>query len=222
MPPAQAFFMLHLHRFTFNPFQENTYVVSHPDGTCIIVDPGCQTASEQQRLNQYLLDKQLKPLAIVNTHAHIDHILGLDYLRTFHQIPFYLHPQELDVLSWAPQSGKMWGFDLEAQEKPEQLLPNSGTLQIGNIELEVRFCPGHSPGSVCFISPEDGWMIGGDVLFRESIGRTDLPGGNHQQLLQSIKEQLFTLPEHVTVFPGHGPETTIGHERRHNPFFGAD
>jgi glyoxylase-like metal-dependent hydrolase (beta-lactamase superfamily II) len=218
VPLAQAFFMLHLHRFTFNPFQENTYVVRHSDGTCIIVDPGCHTASEQQHLNKFLQDNQLKPLAIVNTHAHIDHILGLDYLRSFHKIPFYLHPLELEVLEWAPQSGKMWGFDITEQEAPEHLLSSTGTLCVGNIQLEIRFCPGHSPGSVCFINPEDAWLIGGDVLFREGIGRTDLPGGNHHQLLQSIKAQLFTLPEHFNVFPGHGPETSIGHERLFNPF----
>ncbi len=213
--------MLQLHTFTFNPFQENTYLISHNDGSCLIVDPGCYTASEHKKLTDYLSAANLKPLAIVNTHAHIDHILGLDYLRNHYQIPFYLHPLELDVLQWAPQSGRMWGFDIQLPELPEYHLPDSGALKIGNIELEIILCPGHSPGSVCFIHNEGAWLTGGDVLFKEGIGRTDLPGGNHQQLITSIKEELFRLPGHYTVFPGHGPETTLEHEQRHNPFLGA-
>lgn len=212
--------MLQLHRFTFNPFQENTYLISHSDGTCLIIDPGCHTASEQQQLTHYVSSEQLKPLAIVNTHAHIDHILGLDYLRKHYQIPFYLHPLESEVLAWAPQSGRMWGFEISEQDEPDHVLPDSGVLNIGNFALEIILCPGHSPGSVCLVNHLDSWLIGGDVLFRESIGRTDLPGGNHAQLLESIKDKLLCLPESYTVFPGHGPETTLAHERLFNPFVG--
>jgi hydroxyacylglutathione hydrolase len=223
VPVAQAFLcpVMQLHRFTFNPFQENTYLISHSDGTCLIIDPGCYTASEQLQLVQFISNEHLKPLAIVNTHAHIDHVLGLDYLRKYYEIPFYLHPLEADVLAWAPKSGHIWGFDMSEQDQPEYLLPDKGMLNIGNFALEIIFCPGHSPGSVCLLNSADSWLIGGDVLFKESIGRTDLPGGNHAQLMDSIKDKLFRLPESYTVYPGHGPETTLAHERLFNPFVGG-
>jgi len=211
-----------LFSFCFNPFQENTYLIQHSaDNTCLIIDPGCYTASEQQMLTAFIAEKGLKPLAIVNTHAHIDHILGLDYLRKLYRIPFYLHALEDDVLAWAPQSGKMWGFEVSEQESPEFRIPDSGSLNIGPFSLEVLFTPGRSPGSVCLLNAEASWLIGGDVLFRESIGRTDLPGGNHAQLLQSIREKLFVLPNETIVYPGHGPATEIGHERIFNPFVGG-
>lgn len=210
--------MLQLHSATFNAFSENTYIIYNEENDCWIVDPGMYDASEHDAFNAFLAQQGLKPQGIINTHAHIDHIFGVQALMDKYDIPFALHPLEGPVLAGARGSAMLFGFTFDKAPQPTQVIKEGQALQLGKDRIEVRHTPGHSPGSVVLYYPEGGWAIGGDVLFAGSIGRTDLPGGNHEQLLQSIRTQLFTLPDETVVYPGHGPETTVGEEKRSNPF----
>jgi hydroxyacylglutathione hydrolase len=210
--------MLKLHSATFNAFSENTYIIYNEYNACWIVDPGMNDASEHQAMDSYLTQQGLKPQGVINTHAHIDHIFGVQPLIDKYAIPFALHPLEAPVLAGARGSAMLFGFSISTIPQPTQVLKEGEPLRLGDDILEVRFAPGHSPGSVIFYYPQGDWAIGGDVLFAGSIGRTDLPGGNHEQLLQSIRTQLFALPDHTVVYPGHGPETTVGEEKVSNPF----
>lgn len=211
--------MLHLRAFTFNPFQENTFLLYNDEKQAWIVDPGMYDTSEIQELKTALEEKQLVLQGIINTHAHIDHILGVQYLKDTYDIPFRLHEKELPVLLNARNTAAMFGFRLDTVPEATSFIREGEPLMLGDDALEVLFTPGHSPGSISFYSREGGWLIGGDVLFAGSIGRTDLPGGNHSTLLQSIRTQLFPLPDATRVFPGHGPATLIGTEKKSNPFF---
>lgn len=210
--------MLQLHSATYNPFSENTYVISNEKNECWIVDPGMYDEQERQSFLQFLDNHKLLPQGIINTHAHIDHIFGVSWLMEKFQIPFALHPLEAPVLAGARGSAMMFGLHLNATPQPTQVIREGRDLELGADRLEVRHTPGHSPGSVVFYFQEAGWLIGGDVLFAGSIGRTDLPGGNHEQLLQSIRSQLFNLPPETVVHPGHGPETTLMEEIQYNQF----
>ncbi len=210
--------MLQLHAATFNAFSENTYIIYNEEGACWIVDPGMSDADEHASFNAFIAQQGLKPQGIINTHAHIDHILGVEAVMEKWAIPFALHPLEAPVLAGAKGSAMLFGLRFGSIPQPTQVLKEGAPLLLGTDVLEVRLAPGHSPGSVVFYYKEGGWAIGGDVLFAGSIGRSDLPGGNHEQLLQSIRTQVFTLPEETVVWPGHGPETTVGEEKRTNPF----
>lgn len=210
--------MLQLHRATFNPFSENTYIIYNELGECWIVDPGMYDEEERHFLDDFIARQGLRPQGILNTHAHIDHILGVQHLMDRYQIPFALHPLEAPVLAGARGSAMMFGMRLDAVPQPTQVIREGQAIHLGADKLEIRLVPGHSPGSVAFYYAEGGWLLGGDVLFEGSIGRTDLPGGNHEQLLQSIRTQVFSLPAATIVYPGHGPETTVAEEMRSNPF----
>ena len=207
--------------FTFNGFAENTYVLADPaTRQCVVIDPGCYTAAEQRELQAYLTTEGLTPVLLLNTHAHIDHVLGNAFvLRTWPEIPFLLHPLDLPVLRAVPTYAGSYGFAAYEPAEPTGELAAGQQITFGQTTLDVRFAPGHSPGHVVFYHPASATVIGGDVLFRGSIGRTDLPGGDHETLLQSIRTELFTLPDPTVVYPGHGPATTVGEERRSNPFF---
>lgn len=213
--------MLQLHCATFNPFSENTYIIYNEDNACWIVDPGMYNASEHSAFNAFMAQHRLKPQGIINTHAHIDHILGVQAIVDKYAVPFALHPLEHIVLANAKGSAMLFGLSLDAVPQPTQTLKENTALELGKDKLEIRLAPGHSPGSVVFYYPEGGWAIGGDVLFAGSVGRTDLPGGNHNQLLESIRTQVYTLPDETVIYPGHGPETTVGEEKRSNPFVRA-
>ncbi|MBS1616456.1 MAG: MBL fold metallo-hydrolase [Bacteroidetes bacterium] len=210
--------MLQLHSFCFNPFSENTYVLSNEEKKCWIIDPGMYDEQERETFIRYLDGRKLQPQGIINTHAHIDHIFGVQWLMDQYQIPFALHPLEGPVLAGARSSALMFGLSFQATPQPSQVLKEGQELLLGEDLLQVRLAPGHSPGSVVFYNEQAGWLIGGDVLFAGSIGRTDLPGGNHEQLLQSIRSQLFSLPPETVVYPGHGAETSIAEEMQYNPF----
>lgn len=209
--------MLKLHSATFNAFSENTYIIYNEDKDCWIVDPGMNDAAEHEAMHSFLEHQGLQPKGIINTHAHLDHIFGVQAMMDRYGIPFALHPLEAPVLAGARGSAMLFGFNLAVVPQPTQEL-REGKLQLGNDTIELRLAPGHSPGSVILYYADGGWAIGGDVLFAGSIGRTDLPGGNHEQLLQSIRTQVFSLPNETVVYPGHGPETTVGEERLSNPF----
>lgn len=211
--------MLHLKAFTFNAFQENSYLITNDKNQCWIVDPGMYDNSETIQFNQYLAAHGLQPVSIINTHSHLDHIFGVQALKDRYKIPFGIHEKDLPVLKGAPTSAMIFGFG-DFMTAPEQdfFINEKEPLKLGDDTLEVRFTPGHSPGSVVFYYPEGKWLIGGDVLFNGSIGRTDLPGGNFDTLINSIRTQVFTLPEDTVVHSGHGPSTTVGEEIRSNPF----
>ncbi|MES2480298.1 MAG: MBL fold metallo-hydrolase [Bacteroidota bacterium] len=210
--------MLQVYQISFNPFQENTYIISNEEHQCWIVDPGMSNTSEQQEMLSIINEKKLIPQAIINTHAHIDHILGVDFLANEFTIPFFIHEKELPVLQNASNTAKMFGFHYEGVQTPVQFYSERAPLMLGNDSIEIRFVPGHSPGSIAFYSKNDKWVISGDALFAGSIGRTDLLMGNYDQLVRSIKEQLLTLPDDTIVYSGHGVPTKISIERGSNPF----
>jgi len=210
--------MLNIQRFTFNPFQENTYLLINENKQCFIIDPGMYDDDETALLINYIDKNELQPVAIINTHAHIDHILGVQAVADRYNIPFAIHKAELPVLENAATTAMMFGFPIPTLPQPAFFISEHETLKLGNDELEVRFTPGHSPGSVIFYNKEGGFAIGGDVLFAGSVGRTDLPGGSFPVLFDSITTQLFTLPGNTVIHPGHGPSTTIEEEKENNPF----
>lgn len=211
--------MINLQSFINNPYQENTYILSEESGKCAIIDPGMYTSDEQNDVIDYIKSNNLTPEILLNTHCHIDHVLGNKFIfDNFGLVPQF-HKGELVLLQSIPSYAPMQGIRYELSPEPEVFLPESGVVKFGNSELELIFAPGHSPAHLCFYSREDKFLIGGDVLFKGSIGRTDLPGGNYDTLINNIRNNIFTLAEDIVVYPGHGPETTIGYEKQHNPFF---
>lgn len=204
--------------FTFNPFQENTYVLIDNEENCLIVDPGCHEKYEEDELIDFISSENLTPLAILQTHAHIDHILGTAKMQDHYKLDTYLHDGDNLWYSQAKMSGDRWGIQVTQPDPATHQLKHGDEIRLGNFDLEVRFTPGHAPGHVVFIDHKTKQVIGGDVLFKGSIGRTDLPMCNHDDLITSIKEQLFTLEDDYQVHPGHGPSTTIGEEKATNPF----
>ncbi|MGZ5222231.1 MAG: MBL fold metallo-hydrolase [Chitinophagaceae bacterium] len=210
--------MLTVQPFTFNPVQENTYVVYNEKGQCCIIDPGCYFASEEMELKKFIEDKQLKPIYLLNTHCHLDHIFGNRFVHKTFGLELYLHPQEKQVLDHGPASGQMFQLSFDNYDGPLHYLEEGNNILIGDEILEVLFTPGHSPGSISFYSAAHKFLVSGDVIFEGSVGRTDLPGGSFEVLEQSIRTKLYTLPEDVIVYSGHGDSTTIGDEMRSNPF----
>lgn len=210
--------MIHLHRFTFNAFQENTYVVWDDTLECVIVDPGCSNATEEMELCTFIAGQALKPVKLVNTHCHIDHIFGNAYVVRKYNIPFYAHELELPVLDSGTQTANLYGLSYDVSPKPMSYLKEGDKVEFGESSLDVVFTPGHSPGSVSLIAEKEEFVLSGDVLFRHSVGRTDLPGGDPKVLLESIENVLMKLPDSYLVYSGHGAETTIGHEKQYNPF----
>ena len=210
--------MLNVKIFQFNPLQENTYLVFNEAKQCIIVDPGCYTEQERDQLAQFISGKQLQPVLLVNTHCHLDHVFGNKFIHDQYGLELHIHAGEQKVLEMAPTSGLMWNLPFDNYQGPLHFINEATPIQLGEDKLEVLYTPGHSPASISFYSKEDDLLIAGDVLFRESVGRTDLPGGNPDILAHSIKTQLYTLPNETIVYPGHGIPTTIDHEKHHNPF----
>lgn len=210
--------MLTIHLFEFSPIMENTYVLFNESGDCVIIDPGCYNQREEQQLKAFIDQHKLTPRLLLNTHCHLDHVFGNDFVHRTWKLELHIHPTEKLVLDFAPDSGKRWNLPFRNYDGAIHYIRGGDTIRLGTDELKVIEAPGHSPGHVCFYSESQQFVIGGDVLFRRSIGRTDLPGGNHSQLLNSIRTQLFTLPDTVRVYPGHGESTTIGFEKKNNPF----
>ena len=210
--------MIQVKPFTCNPYQENTYLLFDETQECVIIDPGMYSGDEQNTVLKFIAENKLKPVLLLNTHCHIDHVLGNKFVYdTYGLLPQFHKGEEImlnSVVSYAPQMGIRY----EVSPLPDTFLPESGSIEFGNSSLEIIFAPGHSPAHLCFYSPDDHFLIGGDVLFYQSIGRTDLPGGDHNHLIKNIKEKLFTLPDDCKVYPGHGQTTTIGFEKKHNPF----
>jgi glyoxylase-like metal-dependent hydrolase (beta-lactamase superfamily II) len=210
--------VINIKAFTFNPFEENTYVLYDETGECVIIDPGCYTAEEKKELEDFISEKKLKPVKLLLTHAHIDHILGNNFVTGKYKVKIEMNEHDVHLLKAAPVYGEMWGIQCEPSPEPHVLLKEGDKITFGNSVLEIFFTPGHSEGSISFYSCDHRFIIGGDVLFSGSIGRTDLPGGNFETLIRSIKEKVFSLEDDYKVYSGHGPHTTIGHERKSNPF----
>lgn len=211
--------MTQVQTFEFSPFAENTYVLWDETRQCVIFDPGCYTLEEQNTLRQFIEENQLQPVRLINTHCHLDHVFGNPFVVKTWGIGLEIHEGELPVLGSFERVCQMYGIPFQdTQPMPVNFIEGDETITFGNTRLKVLYTPGHSPASISFYCEEEGFVIAGDVLFLESIGRTDLPGGNFDTLVQSIRTQLFTLPDETIVYPGHGPATTVRHEKEYNPF----
>ncbi|MES1220780.1 MAG: MBL fold metallo-hydrolase [Bacteroidota bacterium] len=210
--------MLTVRSFTFNPVEENTYVLYNENKRCCIIDPGCYFPEEREELKTGIQKTGLEPILLLNTHCHLDHVFGNKFVYDTWGLPLHLHEKEKPVLDFAPTSAELYQLPFDNYKGPLVYLKVGEKIKIDDDELEVRFVPGHSPGHVCFYSEAGGFVIGGDVLFNGSIGRTDLPGGDYSVLINSIQTQLFTLPDETKVYPGHGTMTTVGFEKMNNPF----
>jgi len=204
--------------FTFNPFQENTYVLFNEKGHALIFDPGTFFPAETQTLKDFILRRGIQPVALINTHCHLDHVFGNKWLAESYGLTPQIHALEKPLHDKSGAIGSQYGLEFTPYEGDFTFIQQGDIIKLDQDELEAILVPGHSPGSLAFYSKAQQFVISGDALFLESIGRTDLPGGDHEQLLHSIKEKLFNLPPETIVYPGHGPKTSIAHERQFNPF----
>ncbi|MDE5493368.1 MBL fold metallo-hydrolase [Elizabethkingia meningoseptica] len=210
--------MLHIQIFPFNPFSENTYVIYNDQKQAWIIDPGNIHEKETEALQNFISERDLKVEKILLTHAHIDHILGLQWAHDTYKVPVYLHPEEEEILKMVSLSAQRFGFEFDNFNGEIKFLNEGDDLKLGEDTFHIYFTPGHSPGSISYHNPENQFVISGDVLFEGSVGRTDLYKGNFEQLTESIKNKLFILPDDTQVFSGHGNPTHIGFEKAHNPF----
>lgn len=210
--------MISIAKLVFNPFQENTYIISEPGGDCIVVDAGNYSAREDAALSGYIQEKGLHPVMAVNTHGHVDHMLGVQYVKDTFGIPFALHSSDNFLIESCAEHGAIYGFDVRGIPAIDKDINDAGEIKFGESVLKIIHTPGHTPGHVCLFDPGTKSLFCGDTLFRESIGRTDLPGGDYSWIMKSILEQIIPLGEDVKIYPGHGPESTIGHELLYNPF----
>ncbi|MBG37644.1 MAG: MBL fold hydrolase [Flavobacteriales bacterium] len=205
--------------FTFNQFFENTIIVFDKTKECVIIDPGCYTISEKDTLQKYISTNNLIPVKLINTHCHIDHILGNNFIAKTYDLELEMNANDMELIKSSNEIAQLYGFtDYEMSPLPKKFLNEGDTLEFGNSQFKILFTPGHAPGHISLYSEKDGLLISGDVLFNNSIGRTDLPGGNYDLLIESIKNKILTLNDNTIVYCGHGPSTTIGNERLNNPF----
>lgn len=210
---------MEINQITFNAFQENTFIVWDETKECIIIDPGCYEDNEKKLLSDFITSSNLKPIKLINTHCHIDHILGNKFVAEKWNIQLHIHKEDIPLIKKAEEIAKTYGFtQYKGSPSPKYFLKEGDILKFGNSKLNVLFTPGHSPGHISLLSIEENLVISGDVLFNGSIGRTDLPGGDYNTLMKSIKTKLLCLKDNTKVFCGHGPSTTIGKERLSNPF----
>lgn len=210
--------MISVKKFVVNPLGENSFIVYDETGECIFIDPGFFYEDEYQEIREFITKNKLNPVKIINTHCHFDHIMGVEFVRNEFKIPFFAHAEDNFWVEKAVQQAEMFGFEMESVMPADSFLVENEFVEFGNSRLQIIHIPGHSPGHVVFYSKNDKMLIAGDVLFYGSIGRTDLPGGNYQSLISNIKIKLFTLPDETKVYCGHGPETSLGFEKRTNPF----
>lgn len=210
--------MIKVETLIYNPFQVNTYLVWDETLECLVVDPAFYSGEESDSFDRFISGKGLILTGQVNTHCHVDHVLGAGYIRDRYGLPIRAHENETGLLSSAPHMGEVFGLRLEPVEGIGAFIHEDELVPVGNHFLKALCVPGHSPGSLAFYSEEGGFVLTGDALFQGSIGRTDLPGGNYDQLIQSIHSQLLKLPPETIVYPGHGPSSTIAEEKNGNPF----
>jgi len=205
--------------FVFNPFQENTFILYDETNECVIIDPGNLDLIEKNELFTFIEEQKLTPKYLINTHCHIDHVMGNSDVMEKYNIQSIAHQDDLPLIERTNDMAMTFGFQVKEPPRPNKLVVDGENITFGSSTLEVRHVPGHSPGSIAIIAKEERFAVVGDVLFKGSIGRADLPGGDYSTLLNSIKQKLFTLDNDFTVYPGHGDPTTIQHERETNPFF---
>ena len=210
--------MVNVTKFVFNTFMVNGYLLYDESRECILVDAACYETAEQDELREFISINQLKPVRNLNTHCHIDHVLGNDFIARIYGIFPEYHKNSVPFFQTVREIGASFGYPITQVPEPKRFLEDEELVRWGGSELKVLFTPGHAEGSVCFYSEAQEFVITGDVLFRDTIGRTDLPTGDFDQLMRSIKTRLFTLPGNTVVYPGHGPDTTIGYEMENNPF----
>ncbi len=210
--------LLKVKSFTFNPIQENTYIVYDETKSCVIIDPGCYDAQEKQELKSFIETNELTPVHLINTHCHIDHVLGNAFVKLTFGLPLQIHPKAVEELRAVKIYASNYGLPLYEEADPDAFFEEGDQIKFGNTVLDILFVPGHSPGSVAFVEKVSKTVMAGDVLFFRSIGRSDLPGGNAQTLIHSIRTKLFTLDDDYKVYPGHGKPTTIGEEKKLNPY----
>ncbi len=210
--------MITLQSFCFSAFQENTYVLYNEFKEAIIIDPGCYTRIEEKILSDFISKESLKPLMLLNTHCHLDHVFGNNFVSATYGLSAHLHPNEQVVLDRLSEAAAKWGAPTEAYKGPIEYIHDEQIIHFGKDQFKVLLTPGHSPGSVCFYHVDQDFIIGGDLIFKDGVGRTDLPGANPNDLIKSIRERIFPLPDTLTIYSGHGPETTWGREKRYNPF----
>jgi len=211
--------MITLEKQIFNPFQENTFIVwDDKTKDSMIVDPGCSSSEEEYVLSRFVENKNLNIKYLVNTHCHIDHVLGNSFVTEKYQCEFFAPELDIPLLNNVVDQGKMFGLELNPSPPPDNFITEELMLYLGDEEINFLFTPGHTSGEYCILFEKSNICITGDVLFREGVGRTDLWGGDYDTLLRSIEEKLFTLNDGIVLYPGHGNSTTIGHEKLHNPF----
>lgn len=204
--------------FTFNPFMENTYVVYDETSEAVVIDPGCYDPREQQELLDFINNHGLNVKLLLNTHGHIDHVLGNFFVKSHFKVPLWIGEKDLDTLKAVEAYASNYGFQNYTPVTPDKLMNEAEVISFGNSELKILFVPGHAPGHLAFYNKSDNFIIGGDVLFDSSIGRTDLPGGDFDTLIASIHNEFFKFSDDTIVYPGHGGSTTIGKEKVSNPF----
>jgi glyoxylase-like metal-dependent hydrolase (beta-lactamase superfamily II) len=210
--------MIKIKNFAFNELGVNCFVLYDETSECVIIDPGCNTVRQEEQLTGFIDSKHLKPVAILLTHGHFDHIFGITAIKAVYSCDLVMHKSDEILVENASQYAGIFGFTVGKTPKADRFIDENDTVHFGNSSLEIIHVPGHSPGSICFYSGSDHFAICGDVLFNGSVGRTDLPGGNHELLIKGIRDKLMILPRETIVWPGHGPHTTIGREHDTNPF----
>lgn len=208
-------------QFTFNPFSENTYILYDDTKECIIVDPGCHDENEKELLSAFIEENSLEVISLINTHCHIDHVLGNNYVKNKYGVDLYIHKEDIPTLKANEVVAPIYGFNNYEPSVADKFLEEGDVVKFGNSELKVIFVPGHSPGHIALVDEKGKFCINGDVLFQSSIGRTDLPGGDYDTLISSIRNKMFQLSDDMRVYCGHGPSTNIGFEKQNNPFCGV-
>ncbi|MDA0193868.1 MAG: MBL fold metallo-hydrolase [Bacteroidetes bacterium] len=210
--------MIQIKSFEFNDFAENTYILYDETCECVIIDPGCYNISEKNQLQGFIEDRKLKVVKLLNTHCHIDHVLGNAFVKETYDVSLIIHPKDEVTLEAVKVYAPVYGFNNYEEAKADGFMVEGDQLTFGSSILNVIFVPGHAPGHVAFVSENQQFCIGGDVLFLKSIGRTDLPGGDLDTLIESIHQKMFILDDATVVYPGHGPTTKIGAEKLYNPY----
>ena len=211
--------MVQIKIFVFNSFQENTFLLYDETNECVIIDAGCNEDREYEKIDDFIKENNLTLKSIINTHCHIDHIMGNAYLVERYNVPSVAHKDDMPLIERSKDMAMAFGLNVQEPPVPNQFVNEGDEIKFGNTALLVKHVPGHSPGSIALYNKKDNFVIVGDVLFKGGIGRTDLPGGDYDTLISSINEKLFSLDGDVIVYPGHGENTTIANEMNSNPFF---
>lgn len=214
--------MIQIHNFVFSPFLENTYVVYDETKEALIIDPGCYEPEEKKELADFISENELKVVGLINTHCHIDHVFGNNFIKKKYLVDLRIHPEDEATLRSVEVYAPAYGFTQYEKSEADSFFNEGDKITFGNSSFDILFTPGHAPGHVVFVNHDQKICIGGDVLFDGSIGRTDLPGGEYDVLVDSIHKKMFALADEMTVYPGHGGTTTIGKEKATNPFVGLN